>query len=111
MATIEADVRRTSKKAHLRDPKGPRAPKEALRSLPETIAWLRREGLLMETDVPVSVDLELTGIQKNFDGSYPILFNKVKGYPHVRAITNYFANMDIIDRLVCCEDRTARTRK
>jgi len=34
MATIEADVRRTSKKTELRDPKGPRAPKEALRSLP-----------------------------------------------------------------------------
>src|SRR3989441_2069199 len=111
MATIEADVRRTSKKAQLRDPKGPRAPKEALRSLPETIAWLRREGLLMETDVPVSGDLELTGIQKHFDGSYPILFNNVKGYPHVRAITNFFANMDIVDRLFGWEDRTARTRK
>src|SRR6267143_5492006 len=110
MATIEADVRRTSKKTELRDPKGPRAPKEALRSLPETIAWLRGEGLLMETDVPVSGDLELTGIQKHFDGSYPILFNNVKGYPHVRAITNFFANMDIVDRLCGWEDRTARTR-
>src|SRR5439155_14718134 len=55
--------------------------------------------------------LELTGIQKHFDGSYPILFNNVKGYPHVRAITNFFANMDIVDRLFGWEDRTARTRK
>ena len=28
-----------------------------------------------------------------FDGSYPILFNTVKGYPHVRALTNLFAGM------------------
>ena len=41
MATIQADVRRGANSTELRDPKGPRAPKEALRSLPETIAWLR----------------------------------------------------------------------
>ena len=111
MATAQADLRRKAERTALRDPKGPPAPKEVLRSLPETIAWLRREGLLMETDVPVSGDLELTGIQKHFDGSYPILFNNVKGYPHVRAITNFFANMDIVDRLFGWEDRTARTRK
>ena len=101
---------RTAKK--LRDPKdvGP-APKEALRSLPATVDWLRGEGLLLETEVPVSGDLELTGIQKHFDGSYPILFNNVKGYPHTRAITNFFANMDIVDRLFGWENPRERTRK
>ncbi|HEU5287601.1 MAG TPA: UbiD family decarboxylase, partial [Candidatus Limnocylindria bacterium] len=69
------------------------------------------EGLLMETDTEVSGDLQLTGLQKHFDGSYPILFNRVKGYPHVRAITNFFANMDIVDRMFGWEDRTERTRK
>ena len=108
-ATAPADAKRA--KIQLRDPKGPAAPKEALRSLPATVEWLRREGLLMETDEPVSGDLQLTGIQKHFDGSYPILFNNVKGYPHVRAITNFFANMDIVDRMFGWEDRTARTRK
>src|SRR5882672_3520129 len=95
----------------LRDVKGAPAPKEALRSLPATIEWLRREGLLMETDTEVSGDLQLTGIQKHFDGSYPILFNNVKGYPHVRAITNFFANMDIVDRMFGWTDRTDRTRR
>jgi 4-hydroxy-3-polyprenylbenzoate decarboxylase len=95
----------------LKDVKGAPAPKEALRSLPATVEWLRREGLLMETDTEVSGDLQLTGIQKHFDGSYPILFNNVKGYPQVRAITNFFANMDIVDRLFGWEDRTARTRR
>src|SRR5215467_8510478 len=101
----------TITKTQLRDPKGPPAPKETLRSLPATIEWLRREGLLMETDETVSGDLQLTGIQKHFDGSYPILFNNVKGYPHVRAITNFFANMDIVDRMFGWQDRTARTRE
>jgi 4-hydroxy-3-polyprenylbenzoate decarboxylase len=97
-------------RTQLRDPKGPHAPKEALRSLPATVEWLRKEGLLMETDTPVSGDLELTGLQKHFDGSYPILFNNVKGYPHVRAITNFFANMDIVDRMFGWENRTHRTQ-
>src|SRR5437773_3343891 len=86
-------------KTALKDAKGPPAPKEALRSLPATIEWLRREGLLMETDVEVDGDLQLTGIQKHFDGSYPILFDNVKGYLHARAVTNLFANMDIVERM------------
>src|SRR5919198_2209164 len=112
MATAQIDLRQKAARADLRDPRGGApAPKEALRSLPATIEWLRAEGLLMETDTPVSGDLELTGIQKHFDGSYPILFDQVKGHPHLRAITNLFANMDIVDRFFGWEDRTARTRK
>src|SRR6266849_3466772 len=109
MATAPAaDPKRV--KTQLRDPQGPPAPKEALRSLPATVEWLRKAGLLMETDTPVSGDLELTGLQKHFDGSYPILFNNVKGYPHVRAITNFFANMGIVDRMFGWENRTHRTQ-
>src|SRR5256885_15352198 len=93
------------------DLSGPPASKDDIRSLPATIEWLRREGLLMETDVEVSGDLELTGVQKHFDGSYPILFNNVKGYPHARAITNLFANMDIVDRFFGYKDATDRTRR
>src|SRR5947208_16318182 len=110
MATATSPLARTTRA--LKDPRDVApAPKEALRSLPATVEWLRHEGLLMETDSEVSGDLQLTGIQKHFDGSYPILFNRVKGYPHVRAITNFFANMDIVDRLFGWEDRTARTRE
>jgi 4-hydroxy-3-polyprenylbenzoate decarboxylase len=109
MATIQAEPKRAA--TPLRDPKGPPAPKDALRSLPATIEWLRREGLLMETDVEVDGDLQLTGIQKHFDGSYPILFNNVKGFPHTRAITNLFANMGIVDRFFGWETPRERTRK
>src|SRR6267143_3078027 len=110
MATVQAELART--KTALKDPRSVKpAPKDALRALPASIDWLRREGLLMETDVEVDGDLQLTGIQKHFDGSYPILFNNVKGYPHARAITNLFANMDIVDRMFGWKDRTDRTRR
>src|SRR2546430_4113202 len=99
-------------RSQLRDPKGgSQATADDIRSLPATVEWLRREGLLLETDVEVSGDLQLTGIQKHFDGSYPILFNNVKDYPHTRAITNFFANMDIVDRLFGWENPRERTRK
>ena len=110
MATVQAEL--TRNKTQLKDPRAVKAaPKDALRSLPATVDWLRREGLLMETDVEVDGDLQLTGIQKHFDGSYPILFNNVKGYPHARAITNLFANMDIVDRMFGYDNATDRTRK
>src|SRR5437762_14173021 len=80
------------------DLEGPPASKDDIRSLPATIEWLRREGLLLETDVEVDGALELTGVQKHFDGSYPVLFNNVKGYRHARAITNLFQDMDIVNR-------------
>src|SRR5919108_3748688 len=80
-------------------------------SLPATIDWLRSEGLLLETDVEVNPDLELTGIQKGLDGSYPILFQTVKGYPHVRALTNLFANYGVIERMFGWVDAQDRTRK
>lgn len=80
-------------------------------NLPATVEWLRSEGLLLETDVEVSGDLELTGVQKLLDGSYPILFNNVKGYPHARAITNLFANYDILEKMFGWDGPTDRTKK
>src|SRR5256714_10766724 len=80
-------------------------------SLPATVNWLRDQGLLLETDVEVNPDLELTGIQKGLDGSYPIVFNTVRGYSHVRALTNLFANYGIIERLFGWENSQDRTRK
>jgi gallate decarboxylase subunit C len=79
-------------------------------SLRSTVEWLRSEGMLIETEKPVSGDLELTGLQKHFDGSFPILFNNVKGYPHARAITNLFADMRVVDKMFGFTDPTQRTR-
>ncbi len=80
-------------------------------SLRAALEWMRSEGLLLETDVEVDGDLELTGIQKALDGSYPILFNNVKGYPHARAVTNLFANYGVLERLFGWDGPTDRTKK
>src|SRR5436190_15759323 len=80
-------------------------------SLRTTIEWLRNTNQLLETDVEVNPDLEITGIQKTLDGSYPILFNNVKGYPHARAITNLFANTDVMNAMFGYENDTDRTRR
>ncbi len=75
-----------------------------IRSLRSAIDWLRAEGYLVETDVEVNPDLEITGVQKLMDGALPILFNNVKGYPHLRAVTNLFANMDVVNKMFGWKD-------
>ncbi len=81
------------------------------RDLRATIDWLRASGNLLETEVEINPDLEITGVQKHLDGSLPILFNTVKGYPQLAAITNLFANMDVLGQLFGWESPQDRTRK
>ena len=87
------------------------AVKRDVTSLRSTIEWLRAEGDLVETDKEVNPDLEITGLQKHFDGSIPILFNNVKGKPHARAITNLFSDIRVIDKMFGFDDAADRTRK
>lgn len=82
-----------------------------LRDLRSSIDCMRAEGKLLETDIEVNPDLEITGIQKTFDGGLPILFNNVKGYPHLRAVTNLFAHMDLVNHYFGWKDRQSRTRQ
>src|SRR2546422_3762765 len=84
---------------------------EHLRSLGGMIEWLRETGKLLETDVAVDPDLEITGVQKHLDGSFPILFKNVKGYPHLECVTNLYAKMDIIEQLFGWSSSQDRTRK
>ena len=74
--------------------------REALIDLRSTVEWLRSEDLLLESDVEVNPDLDITGVQKHLDGSCPILFNNVKGYPHLRAVTNLFANTSVMNNVL-----------
>ncbi len=87
------------------------ATSEHMRSLRGMIEWLRASGRLLETDAVVDPDLEITGVQKHFDGSYPILFKNVKGYPHLECVTNLYAKMDIIEDLFGWKDPQERTRR
>src|SRR6266540_25918 len=95
----------------VRTPASSARAKRDISSLRSALEWLRATNQLMETDVPVNPDLEITGIQKTLDGSYPILFNNVAGYPHARAITNLFANSDVMNQMFGWADDKERTAK
>ncbi len=80
-------------------------------SLRSTIDWLRANGDLIETDKEVDPDLELTGLQKHFDGGLPILFHNVKDMRHARAITNLFSDIEVVDRMFGFDGPKDRTRR
>src|SRR5712691_8303115 len=85
--------------------------KKDITSLRSALEWLDSQGDLLTTDVEVDPDLEITGVQKHLDGGPVVLFNKVKGKPHVRAITNLLADMNVVDKLFRYETPQERTRK
>src|SRR5712671_411093 len=80
-------------------------------SLRDMLEKLKAEGDLIESDKPVDPDLELTGLQKHLDGACPMLFNKVKGKPNHRLVTNLFGDMNVINKMFGWTDDTDRTRK
>ncbi len=84
---------------------------QQIKSLRATIDWLRSNGDLMETKKEVNPDLELTGLQKIFDGAQPMLFENVKGMPHARAITNLFSDIEVVDRMFGFQGPQDRTRQ
>src|SRR5438132_2779456 len=69
--------------------------KKDVTSLRSALEWLDTQGDVIKTEVEVDPDLEITGVQKHLDGGPVVLFNKVKGKPHVRAITNLLADMNV----------------
>ncbi|GAB6153787.1 UbiD family decarboxylase [Desulfosporosinus burensis] len=67
-------------------------PKKDITSLRSTLEWLKNEeGEILVTDVEVDPFLEMTGIQKSFDGGPTLLFENVKGYDNARLSCNLFA--------------------
>jgi len=65
-----------------------RMAREEIRSLRSVLNWVKKEGLLLETDHEVNPKLEVAAIQKSLDGGPPIIFNRVKGYSNARIATN-----------------------
>jgi 4-hydroxy-3-polyprenylbenzoate decarboxylase len=85
--------------------------KKDITSLRSALEWLDSQGDLLKTDVEVDPDLEITGLQKHLDGGPPLMFNRVKGKPHARAITNLFSDINVIDRMFGFDGPTDRTKK
>ena len=81
-----------------------------LKDLRSTLEWFKSEGYLLETETEVDPDLEIIAVQKHMDGGLPILFQNVKGYPHLRAVTNLFANPDVVNKMFGWPDNTERTK-
>src|SRR2546430_16815354 len=85
--------------------------KKDITSLRSALEWLNTQGDVMTTDVEVDPDLEITGVEKHLDGGPVVLFNEVKGKPHVRVITNLLADMTVVDKLFGYETPQGRNRK
>src|SRR5438876_12249181 len=102
-----------------RNDKPPKAAKAArpgaashhAQDLRSTLAWLKAQGDLIETDKPVDPDLEVTGLQKHLDGGCPVMFHNVKGKPHHRVITNLFGDMNVINKMFGWKSDAERVKK
>jgi UbiD family decarboxylase len=79
--------------------------------LRSALDWLRTQGDLIETDKEVDPDLEVTGLQKHMDGGCPILFERVKGKPRHRVVTNLFGDMKVINKMFGWQSDQERVRK
>src|SRR4249920_2357115 len=84
---------------------------EQVRDLRSTLEWLKSQGDLIETGKEVDPDLQVTGLQKHMDGGCPVLFNKVKGKPNHRVVTNLFGDMNVINKMFGWKDDPDRVRK
>jgi len=78
---------------------------EHLRSLRSTLEWLKKDGLVLETDREVDPKCEMAALQKRMDGGPPMVFNKVKGYDNARLATNVFGSDKIVAKMFGCKDR------
>src|SRR5947208_338053 len=85
--------------------------KKDITSLRSALEWLDAQGDVLKTDVEVDPDLEITGLQKHLDGGPVLMFNHVKGKPHARAITNLFADINVVDKMFGFTSPTQRVRK
>lgn len=79
--------------------------KGEMRSLRATLEWLKKEGLLLETDREVDPKLEVAAIQKRLDGGPAMLFNKVKGYPNARIAANVLGSDKVLARIFNYDNR------
>ncbi len=68
--------------------------KKDITSLRGAIEYFKELGEILVTDVETDPELEVSGIQKHFDGGAAILFQNLKGYPGKRIVTNMYASRE-----------------
>lgn len=65
---------------------------EYLKSLRDTLEFLKKEDELIIVEKEIDPHLEIAGVQKALDNSYAVLFEKLKGYPEARMAINLFTH-------------------
>ncbi|HVA09722.1 MAG TPA: UbiD family decarboxylase, partial [Acidimicrobiales bacterium] len=78
---------------------------EPILSLRDAVAYLKATGELLVSENQVDPDVEVVALQKHFDGGAALLFEKVKGYPNARMLTNLTATEGRLARLFGMESR------
>ncbi len=73
-------------------------------SLRSTLESLQDTDDLLVCDREIDPHLELAALSKHFDGGAGMLFEKVKGYPNGRLLTNLFASEDRVCRMFGIDD-------
>ena len=75
---------------------------KAVTSMRDVFEWFKEDFIVIDEEVdPI---YEIAGIQKALDGTYGLMFNKIKGYPDVRCVGNLFSRTDRLARMFGIED-------
>jgi 4-hydroxy-3-polyprenylbenzoate decarboxylase len=78
--------------------------KKDVTNLRGAIEYYKELGEILVTNVETDPELEVSGIQKHFDGGAAILFEKLKGYSNQRIVTNMYASRERIAKLFDVDD-------
>ncbi|MDP6180215.1 MAG: UbiD family decarboxylase, partial [Desulfatiglandales bacterium] len=70
--------------------------RKELKDLRGAIELLKEQGELFTIEAEVDPIYEIAGIIKELDGGPTLLFEKIKGYPHVRNIANVFSRKEAV---------------
>lgn len=73
--------------------------KKDISSMRSTLDYLIAEGDVLVVKEEVDPILEISGITKSFDSGPVLFFEKIKGYPWARDVSNVFANEKIYPKL------------
>lgn len=73
--------------------------KKDVTSMRSALDWLKSEGQLLEVNNEIDIIYEIAGVQAAMEGSPPLLFNNIKGFPGRRDVGNVFSRMSNICRM------------
>ncbi|MBW1824765.1 MAG: UbiD family decarboxylase [Deltaproteobacteria bacterium] len=73
--------------------------KKDISSMRSALEFLKEQGDVLEVSGEVDPIHEISAITKSFDGGPVLLFDKIKGYPNARDVSNVMANENIYPKM------------